>query len=153
MTSSTNCVEVCRCAYTVSGRNVAQGVCYWFCWYIGTVCAVICRSCSCNYWPEYREMQWNDMFLDIRCSCLCSVFYAGFALCLKNRTPVTFLKLLQQSWFNKLPPLWVPQENLSWYSILNVSDKVASADQMTSLWPKSLDSEPGLLDLLSVPLL
>ena len=51
----------------------------------------------------------------------------------------------------QLPLLWVPQENLSWYSALNIYHKVTIAIKcrLTDDYfvPKFVDIEPGLLEL------
>jgi len=47
--------------------------------------------------------------------------------------------------------LWVPKENLSWYSVLNIYHKVTTAIKCRliddSLCQKFVDIEPGLLEL------
>ena len=52
----------------------------------------------------------------------------------------------------QLPLLWVPQENLSWYSALNIYHKVTIAIKCMPInWrffvPNFIDIEPGLLEL------
>jgi len=47
----------------------------------------------------------------------------------------------------QLPLLWVPQENLSWYSVLNIYHKVTLAVKCRLIVPEFVDVEPGLLEL------
>ena len=51
----------------------------------------------------------------------------------------------------QLPLLWAPQENLSWYSVLNICHKVTISTKCRliddSFTPKFVDIDPGLLEL------